>query len=953
VTLPDGRVIVPGGMYFNFNTGSYAYLSSVELYSPSTGMWMTTAAMADARDSYTATVLPSGKLLVAGGGNGIIPLSHCELYGCTVTFDPAGGTASQTNKTFYHVADTYGALPTPSRSGFIFGGWWTGADGTGTQVTGSAALTSASDHTLYAKWLAKPALDHGLQLYYPFTAGGDGAQDASGNGHHGALHGTAWLNEGHQPGCRQFGTGSYIDAGNSVNFAAWEQYSISIWIKRDTSVGDTTGYGDKAICKTDWYSDQHLRMIRDGSLHFIVLTGGGPYPMARYGVSCADDFRDNVWHHIAVIRNGAHAEMWVDGRVRCTTEDAFTVTSNTMPIYLGYSPSGDWYQRRYWPGALDEFRIYNRALSANEVQLLYHFGETYTATFDAGAGTVTPTSKVVTCGFTYGELPVPARTGYTFAGWEASTNGIAFGVASDSAVSIAADHTLSATWTANTYTVTFNAQGGTVDPAGKTVTFDAAYGALPTPAMAAPVRVDYLFGGWFAAADCPGLPVTAETVVATASDHTLYAKWTPVPYAGDPAEDEPLAEAGQYVGYFYAGTPFSDAEAPAVRGTFALSLASTNGKFTAKAQLQRGQVSFSAGSWTSREADGTRHAVLTSRDGETLALSVRQNRLWGSLTGGSLGAEALALDGARDRFADFGDAEAQVLLGGYKGYYTVALPVAAAVPTGAAQAVPEGSGFLTLTVGVGGKVKVAGQLADGTVLSLSSSLILFDGSGPEACVPLFAPLNARKGWVSGLLWFAPGGQSAVITDRDLGWFLRWEKPADQADGASALLDAAGGYYSSTPALAARYLFSADTNAVPYCYAGGAASLRAEALPGGIGVDSSGDRLRIARGSTPLPASPGGAYDYSAENSAMASLEFTARTGVFTGHFNLYYDYTLGGRPYHKAVRVPYAGVLAPVRGGAFAGEPAGQGYYLVPDNDPRWRSSNLKRSFRVTLDEAP
>ena len=572
-------------------------------------------------------------------------------------------------------------------------------------------------------------------------------------------------------------------------------------------------------------------------------------------------------------------------------------------------------------------------------------------TFNAEGGFVSPASNVVTYGQTYGVLPMPTRAGYSFQGWQAATNGVSFAILSNSVVSIHSNHTLNASWAANVYTVTFDPQGGSVTGAIKFVTYNTAYGALPWPFLPAPVRVDYTFDGWFTDVNGAGVQITDTTIVTQASDHTLYAKWSPEPYVCDPADDRPLASAGQFTGYFYNEAPFAGTNIPSVRGLFTLTLSNTNGKFTAKAQLQSSQVSFSAKAWTSQETDGTRGVSLTTKRGERLDLFVRQNRLWGALSSGSLNQETFSLEGSRNRFADFQDAEAQAALETYKGYYTVALPLITAVPTGAALLSPQGSGYLTLTVDRAGKVRLAGKLADGTLFSQSSTLILFDGCGPEACVPFFVPLYSRKGWASGLLWFTPGGKWVVTTDRDLGWFVRWEKPVVEPDGASVLLDVVGGYYSQLPTLVAHYQFTADTNAVPYYYTGGVASLATAALPDSIGVISDGSRLVISSGNRPVFT--GFAYDYWAENSALATLLFAPRTGIFSGHFNLYYDYTLNGHLLHRTVSVPYAGVLTPVRGRAFVDEPSGQGFYLVPDNNPLWRFSKIKHSYRIRLDEAP
>ena len=64
-------------------------LSSAELYDSATGMWTATGSLATARDSHTATLLPSGKVLVAGGQNSSdIALSSAELYDQGLGFDP-------------------------------------------------------------------------------------------------------------------------------------------------------------------------------------------------------------------------------------------------------------------------------------------------------------------------------------------------------------------------------------------------------------------------------------------------------------------------------------------------------------------------------------------------------------------------------------------------------------------------------------------------------------------------------------------------------------------------------------------------------------------------------------------------------------------------------------------------------------------------------------------------
>jgi Galactose oxidase, central domain/Kelch motif len=80
--LPDGKVLVAGGVDLVSGTDHDPALASVELYDPGTGSWTATATMAVARNGHTATLLPDGRVLVAGGGSLVLAsfLASAELY---------------------------------------------------------------------------------------------------------------------------------------------------------------------------------------------------------------------------------------------------------------------------------------------------------------------------------------------------------------------------------------------------------------------------------------------------------------------------------------------------------------------------------------------------------------------------------------------------------------------------------------------------------------------------------------------------------------------------------------------------------------------------------------------------------------------------------------------------------------------------------------------------------
>ena len=80
------------------------------------------------------------------------------------------------------------------------------------------------------------------------------------------------------------------------------------------------------------------------------------------------------------------------------------------------------------------------------------------------------------------------------------------------------------------YTVTFDANGGSVETTSKTVTFSKSYGELPVP-----TKRGYKFDGWFTNSST-GTKITDETIVTTVANHTLYAHWLVEKYVCEPGK---------------------------------------------------------------------------------------------------------------------------------------------------------------------------------------------------------------------------------------------------------------------------------------------------------------------------------------------------------------------------------------------------------------------------------
>jgi uncharacterized repeat protein (TIGR02543 family) len=187
-----------------------------------------------------------------------------------------------------------------------------------------------------------------------------------------------------------------------------------------------------------------------------------------------------------------------------------------VPTRMGYSFTG-WFDGDGGTGAqVDAASVV--ATAADHTLHARWEARVYTLTYDSEGGSACP-SREVTFGAPYGIHCVPTRTGYTFTGWYDGDGGTGTPVDAASLVATAANHTLHARWEARVYTLTYDSEGGSACPS-RDVTFGAPYGI-----HCVPTRSGYTFTGWYDGDGGTGTPVDAASVVATAANHTLHARW--------------------------------------------------------------------------------------------------------------------------------------------------------------------------------------------------------------------------------------------------------------------------------------------------------------------------------------------------------------------------------------------------------------------------------------------
>ena len=419
----------------------------------------------------------------------IRPVWSANTY--VVSFNPGKGTLDGNSNKDVVYDSKYGELPTASRPGYSFDGWYTSETG-GSKVSSNTPVKITNNQTLYARYTPK-------KIDYLVRYDQENAQDANYT-----TKETITLNAdmdsdvtvtpktytGFKTPAKQKIT--IKESGNSVTF----QYKRNVAkIKLNANGGvlnADAGYNAKFSLKDDG------TVLTNGNIYYQKLKH--EQALGTSGLANPDNKNYlNLKKTGYRIPNKSEWCTKADGTGKCYQDDN---SAENDPTYTSAT-------------------FCNTNSGNCEITLYVHWvARTYTVTFvkndnsDDNAGT-----RTVTYDTKYGSLPTVSRTGYTFTGWFTAASG-GTQVTSDTTVKITEAQTLYAHWTPNKYTVTFIKNDGTSNNAGTSnVTFGSAYGTLPTPS-----RTGYTFSGWYTAAS-GGTRIIDSTKVSNASNHNLYAHW--------------------------------------------------------------------------------------------------------------------------------------------------------------------------------------------------------------------------------------------------------------------------------------------------------------------------------------------------------------------------------------------------------------------------------------------
>lgn len=319
-------------------------------------------------------------------------------------------------------------------------------------------------------------------------------------------------------------TYTFAPTANITLTAKWSVYNITIPVSVSPTGAGTTSPSP--------FTGQ------EGSNVYITATPATGYKFAYWTDGVDDTHYTNNPQHVrmlsvktltAYFTLKSYTVTWNanDGTVSpASTTKTHGSTLGTLPTPTRASTAEYSYTFTGWfTAATGGTQITASTIVTKDVTYYAHWTATkrsYTATFNGnGGGTPSPSTITKEYNVALGTLPTCTRTGYTFLGWYTASSG---GTKISTTTVVTKDITYYAQWSINSYTLTFNPNGGTVTPTSKDLEYNSAYGTLPTPTRASDAQYTYTFAGWYTAVT-GGTQVTATTKMA-AKDTTIYAHWT-------------------------------------------------------------------------------------------------------------------------------------------------------------------------------------------------------------------------------------------------------------------------------------------------------------------------------------------------------------------------------------------------------------------------------------------
>jgi hypothetical protein len=185
---------------------------------------------------------------------------------------------------------------------------------------------------------------------------GDGNTRDIVGGNKGAWHGTTAYAAGEVGRAFSFNGSSYVQVPSTASLSPTAAITLDAWI---TASGTPAGRIVDKI--TAGGADGYLLDVLGSKLRLIV---------DGQGLSGASTLQSGVTYHVAGTYDGSTMTVYVNGVADGTRLFSGTIPTNSLPVRIGADSTG----ANTFTGWIDEVEIFNRALSAGEIQAIHNAG---------------------------------------------------------------------------------------------------------------------------------------------------------------------------------------------------------------------------------------------------------------------------------------------------------------------------------------------------------------------------------------------------------------------------------------------------------------------------------------------------------------------------------------------------------------------------------------------------
>jgi hypothetical protein len=161
------------------------------------------------------------------------------------------------------------------------------------------------------------------------------------------------------------GTDDRVELGDISSLNSTSAFSISFWVKLSSSAPSPTYFYQSG---SDTFANA-ISFYESSSLDFLIGKGGSAYAGTRYSSS----IKDNTWHHLVGVYNGSTMTIYLDGSVPTQSNIGTAIPSSTVST-AGNNPhiGSKTDNSAELVGKMDDFSIFNSALTATEVTNIYN-----------------------------------------------------------------------------------------------------------------------------------------------------------------------------------------------------------------------------------------------------------------------------------------------------------------------------------------------------------------------------------------------------------------------------------------------------------------------------------------------------------------------------------------------------------------------------------------------------